>query len=75
MKLKDLSKLTEKMEEVSAKLKNWGLEVTLEFETFENNLVVILPNDSEHLLFDLLELENSRRVDNNVWLEIKNESI
>jgi len=71
MKLRNLSKLTEKMEEVSMKLKNWGLETELDFETFEDVLVVVLPNDSEHLLFDLLELENSRQVDNKVYLEVK----
>jgi len=71
MKLRNLSKLTEKMEEVSMKLKHWGLDTELEFETFEDNLVVVLPTDSEHLLSDLLELENSRKVDNNVWFELK----
>jgi len=70
MKLRNLSKLTEKMEEVSMKLKHWGLETELDFETFEDVLVVVLPNDSEHLLLDLLELENSRQVDNKVYLEV-----
>jgi len=71
MKLRNLSKLTKKIEEVSIKLKHWGLDTELEFETFEDNLVVVLSADTEHLLSDLLELENSRQVDNNVWLELK----
>ena len=70
MKLRNLSKLTEKMNEVSDKLRNWGLDTEVEFETFEDTLVVVLPQDSDHLLFDLLELENSRQVDNNVWLKL-----
>jgi len=56
------------------KLKHWGLETELGFETFEDVLVIVLPNDSEHseyLLFDLLELENSSQVDNKVYLEVK----
>lgn len=71
MKIEDMAKLTNKLEEIKLELKKWNSSVPeLNFEVFENTLVVKFEgNDFDHMMFDLLTLENSRRVDDSVWME------
>lgn len=73
MQLHELSLLTNKLEEVKELLSNWNTEnVKVEFETFGSELVVRFEgNDFDHLVFDLLKMDNSRQVDNAVWIEFK----